>query len=177
MELRGSKTEQNLLAGFSGESMARTRYSIYASRAKAEGYEQIAEIFSKTAENEKEHAKMMLKFLDGVGDTEKNLKAAAYGEHEEWSKIYKEAEEVAAKEGFQEIAAFFRNLGDVEAEHEERYLTLLEGVQQGKTFSEDKPVKWICRNCGYVYEGENAPEVCPVCRHPKAYFERKAENY
>ena len=177
MELKGSKTEANLLAAFAGESMARNRYTFYAYKAEKEGFEQIAGIFHETAENEKEHAEMIFKYLKGVGNTADNLKAGAEGEHEEWAVMYKEMEQVAREEGFTQIANFFKHVAEVEAEHEERYLKLLERVNQHTVFVEDNQVKWKCRNCGYVYVGIEPPEVCPACFHPRAYFERKAENY
>lgn len=177
MEFKGSKTEQNLLAGFAGESMARTRYDIYGGEAKKQGYEQIAAFFYETANNEKEHAKMMLKFLSGIGDTKDNLKAGVDGEHEEWSEIYKKSAEIAEEEGFKEIAVFFRKLCEVERHHEERYSELLKKVESDTVFKEDEETEWVCRNCGYVHKGKNAPEICPVCKHPKAFFEREAKNY
>lgn len=177
MELKGSKTEQNLLASFAGESMARSRYTFYGQAARREGYEQIAELFDLTAYNESIHAQRVLQFLDGIGDTAKNLEAAAFGEHEEWSKIYKEAAEVAAQEGFAEIAAYFKKVSDVEAEHEKRFLKLLNKVKTNTVFKEQSSTQWICKNCGYVHEGTEAPGVCPVCKKPQAFFERKAENY
>lgn len=177
MELKGSKTEANLLHAFAGESMARNKYTYYASVAKKEGYEQIRAIFEETAGNEKEHAKVIFKFLNGIGTTTENLKAAAEGEHDEWAVMYKEMEVVAREEGFENIANFFHEVAKVEAEHEQRYLTLLKRVENGTVFTEEKATVWVCRNCGRVHVGDTAPEVCPVCKHPKAYFERKATNY
>lgn len=177
MELKGSKTEKNLLAAFAGESMARNRYTFYSGQAKKEGYEQIAAIFYETAENEKEHAKVILKFLSGIGTTAENLNAGAMGEHEEWSNMYKEMEKVASEEGFTDIASFFKMVAEVEEEHEKRYLKVLEHVEKNEVFKEEKKTSWKCRNCGYIHYGEIPPQTCPVCKHPMAYFERQAENY
>lgn len=177
MELKGSKTEANLLAAFAGESMARNKYTYYASQAKKEGFEQIHGIFTETAENEKEHAKMIFKFLKGIGNTAENLKAAAEGEHYEWDSMYKEMEIVAREEGFEDIAYFFHEVAEVEEEHEKRYLELLKRVEDKTVFKEEKPTQWVCRNCGYVHEGTEPPAICPACKHPQAYYERKAYNY
>lgn len=177
MDLKGTKTEANLWEAFAGESQARNKYTYYASVAKKEGYEQIAAIFEETANHEKEHAKRALKFLNGIGDTKTNLKDAAAGEHYEWSEMYKKFAEEAREEGFTEIAAFFEKVATVEAEHEKRYLKLLENLEQGKVFKKDAEQRWMCRNCGYVHTGAEAPEICPACAHPKAYFQIKAENY
>ncbi len=190
MEFRGSKTEKNLLAAFAGESQARNRYTYFASQAKKEGYEQIAAIFLETAENEKEHAKLFFKLLKGgdteimaaypsgvIADTAVNLTAAAAGEKLEWSTIYRDFAEEAKKEGFQEASETFAQVAKVEKFHESRYLALLENVKGGKAFKKASPVKWHCRNCGYVFEGSTVPDQCPVCRHPQAYFEVLAENY
>lgn len=177
MELKGSKTEQNLWAAFSGESQARNKYTYFASAAKKEGLEQIAAIFLETADNEKEHAKRIFKFLGGIGSTAENLKAAAGGENHEWTSMYPEFAKVAREEGFTAIAAFFTEVARVEAEHEKRYLALLRSVADGTVFSKAEKVKWHCRNCGAVYEGEEPPEVCPTCTHPKSFFELLAENY
>lgn len=179
MELKGSKTEQNLLAAFAGESQARNKYTYFASKAKKEGYEQIAAIFTETADNEKEHAKLWFKYLEGgeVKDTISNLKAAASGENYEWTEMYKEFAEVARKEGFLEIAAKFEGVAKVEKEHEERYKALLEKVEGHKVFIAEDVVVWKCRNCGHIHVGKQAPELCPVCAHPKAYFELRAKNY
>ena len=189
-KLKGTKTEKLLLAAFAGESQARNRYTYFASAAKKEGYEQIAAIFLDTAENEKEHAKVFFKFLEG-GDAEitatypagqicttlENLKAAAAGENMEWGKLYPEAAKIAAAEGFKEVAAAFTNIAKVEKGHEQRYLCLAANVEDKKVFKKDKPVLWRCRNCGYVHEGPHALELCPACKHPKAYYEVMAENY
>lgn len=177
MELKGTKTEANLWEAFAGESQARNKYTYYASVAKKEGYEQIAAIFEETANHEKEHAKRAFKFLNGIGDTKANLKDAAAGEHYEWSEMYKQFAEEAREEGFTEIAAFFEKVATVEAEHEKRFLKLLENLEQGKVFKKDSEQRWMCRNCGYVHTGAEAPELCPACAHPKAYFQIKAENY
>ena len=177
MELKGSRTEKNLEAAFAGESQARNKYTCFASVATKAGFEQIAGIFLETADNEKEHAKRIYKFLGVVGDTKANLKAAAEGEHYEYTEMYPEFERVAHEEGFAEIADFFKEVAEVEEEHEKRYLTLLKNVQEGKVFKKDKVVKWKCRNCGYVHEGAEAPTECPACAHPKSFYERCAENY
>ena len=179
MELKGSKTEANLLAAFAGESQARNKYSYYASRAKKDGYEQIAAIFEETANNEKEHAKMWFKQLHGgaVPDTVTNLKDAANGENYEWNEMYKEFAEVAEEEGFTEIARLFRGVGDIEKHHEERYLKLLGNIEDNLVFERGEEKVWICRNCGHVYVGQKAPDVCPICNHPQSYMEIKAENY
>lgn len=177
MELKGSKTEQNLLSAFAGESMAANRYTFYSEKAHQEGYEQIKDIFAETAKNEVQHAKRILKFLQGIGTTEENLKAGAYGEHEEWADIYKEMEQVAREEGFTEIAEFFKQVATVEKEHEERYQALRKLLQEKKVFEGDEQTVWICKNCGYVTIGKQPPQVCPVCVHPQAYFERKPNNY
>lgn len=179
MELKGSKTEQNLLAAFAGESQARNKYTYFASKAKKEGYEQIASIFEETANNEKEHAKMWFKELHGgeVPSTEENLEAAADGENYEWTDMYEEFAKVAEEEGFKAIAAKFRGVAAIEKEHEARFRKLLENVRDGLVFSKDGDKIWICRNCGHVHIGKEAPKVCPVCAHPQAYFEVKADNY
>jgi len=179
MELKGSKTEANLKAAFSGESQARNKYTYYASKAKKEGYEQIASLFLETAENEKEHAKIWFKLLhEGeVPDTITNLKDAASGENFEWTDMYDEFAKTAKEEGFTKIAYLFEEVAKIEKEHEERYLKLLENVENELVFSKDGDRIWKCRNCGHIHVGPKAPEVCPVCNHPKAYFEIKAENY
>ena len=179
MELKGSKTEANLMAAFAGESQARNKYDYFASRAKKDGYEQIAAIFQETALNEKEHAKMWFKYLQGgaIMDTVANLKQAAAGEHEEWTSMYKEFAEVADEEGFPEIAREFRGVAKIEKEHEERYLKLLANIENGEVFVRKDKVAWQCRNCGAIVIAEEAPEKCPVCAHPKAYFEIKRDNY
>ena len=177
MELKGSKTEQNLRAAFSGESEARNKYTYFASVAKKEGYEQIAALFLETAENEKEHAKIHFKYLNGIGDTASNLADAAAGENYEWTDMYANFAKVADEEGFTEIAATFRAIAAVEKEHEERYRKLLANVQNGEVFKKGSIVIWKCRNCGHIVVGTEAPEICPVCKHPKSFFEVKAENY
>jgi len=190
MELKGSKTEHNLLASFAGESQARNRYTYFASVAKEAGYEQIAAIFLETADNEKEHAKRYFQFLQGgdaeitatypagvIGDTAANLEVAAAGENLEWTKLYKEAGEVARQEGFQEIASVFKEIAEVEEQHEIRYRKLLKNVKENKVFKKDAVVKWKCRNCGYVHEGTEAPKRCPACDHPQSYYELMGENY
>ena len=168
MELKGSKTEANLWIAFAGESQARNKYDYFASKAKKEGYEQIAAIFQETALNEKEHAKLWFKALDGIGSTEENLVAAAAGENEEWTKMYAEMAKTAEEEGFLALAAQFEGVAKIEKTHEERYLKLLDNLKKGV---------WFCRNCGHVEIAESAPAVCPVCKHPQAYFQVKAENY
>ncbi len=179
MELKGSKTEQNLLAAFAGESQARNKYTYFASKAKKDGYEQIAAIFEETANNEKEHAKMWFKELHGgeVPSTVENLLAAAEGENYEWTDMYEGFAKTAEEEGFKAIAAKFRAVGEIEKHHEERYRKLLKNIEDEVVFSSDGDTIWICRNCGHVVVGPKAPEVCPVCNHPKSYFEKKANNY
>lgn len=177
MEFKGSKTEKNLLSAFAGESQARNKYTYFSSAAKKEGYEQIAEIFQLTADNEKEHAKIWFKLLNGIGTTPENLKSAAGGEHYEWTEMYKEFAEEAKKEGFTDIARLFSMVAKIEKHHEERYLELLKNIEENKTFNKDEKKTWICRNCGFIYIGENAPEKCPVCSHPKAYFELESKNW
>ncbi len=178
-DLKGSKTEQNLMTAFAGESMARNKYTYFASQAKKDGYVQIAEIFEETAANEKEHAKMWFKLLCGgsIPATMENLAAAAAGENEEWTQMYADFAKVAKEEGFDQIAAWFEGVAAIEKEHEERYLKLLENIKAGTVFKADQPVKWHCGNCGHVYEGTEAPGICPVCNHPQSYFRVKAENY
>ncbi|KUO71996.1 MAG: rubrerythrin [Clostridia bacterium BRH_c25] len=177
MDLKGSKTEKNLWEAFAGESQARNKYTYFASAAKKEGYEQISGIFQETADNEKEHAKLIFKFLGGIGDTAENLKHAAEGENYEWSSMYKEFEKIAKEEGFEAIAEFFGKVAAVEKEHEERYLALLKNVEESKVFKRDEQTTWRCRNCGYIHAGAEAPEICPTCKHPRAYFEIAAFNY
>lgn len=177
MNLKGTKTEANLKAAFAGESEARNKYTYWASVAKKEGYEQIAGIFLETADNEKEHAKRLFKFLQGISDTKTHLKEAAAGENYEYTTMYKEFEKVAREEGFDEIADVFREIGEVEEEHEKRYLALLKNIEEGKVFKRDEEVKWRCRNCGYVHKGKEAPEICPACAHPRAHYELLCENY
>lgn len=173
-----SKTYENLATAFAGESMARTKYTFFASQAKKDGYEQIAEIFTKTADNEKEHAKLWYKLMnDGVGDTETNLRLAAEGENEEWTSMYKEFALVAREEGFIDIAELFEGVAAIEREHEERYLALLDNVKKGSVFEKVESREWICRNCGHIHTGRDAPDLCPVCSHPKAYFELREANY
>jgi len=193
MNLRGSETEKNLLKAFAGESQARNRYTYFSSVAKKEGYEQISAIFTETADNEKEHAKIFFKHLEKsngekvgiiasypagkIGTTKENLLAAANGEKEEWSELYPAFEKVARKEGFKEIAESFKQIGEVEEKHEDRYRKLLKNIQEKKVFKRDKVVKWKCRNCGYVHTGKEAPDKCPACKHPQAYYELFEENY
>jgi len=177
MELKGSKTEQNLMTAFTGESQARNKYTYFAAAAKEEGLEQMAGVFLETAENEREHARKEFDFLKGIGDTAANLKAAAAGEHYEWTEMYRGFEQVAREEGFIEIADFFKEVAEVEEEHEKRYLALLKNLQEGMVFQRDKATKWKCRNCGYVHEGTEAPEECPACGFPRSYYELMAENY
>ena len=174
---QGTQTEKNLQAAFAGESQARNKYTYFSSVAKKEGYEQISAIFLKTADNEKEHAKMWLKELNGIGNTAENLKAAADGENYEWTDMYDEFAKVAKEEGFDRIAYLFEAVGKIEKEHEERFKKLLENVEEGKVFEAGEVKIWKCRNCGHIVVGTKAPEICPVCSHPKAYFEIKAENY
>jgi rubrerythrin len=189
-ELKGSETEKNLLKAFAGESQARNRYTYFASQARKEGFEQIKAIFEETADNEKEHAKIFFEYLEGgmleitalypagrIDKTGENLKAAADGEHEEHSTLYPEFERVARKEGFKEIADSFKEIAEVEEFHESRYRELLENVKNNLVFMNDKVVKWHCRNCGYIHEGKEAPDVCPACKHPQAYYEVLSENY
>ena len=188
--IKGTQTEKNLLASFAGESQARNRYTYAASVAKKAGYEQIAAIFLETAENEKEHAKRFFKLLEGgdveisasypagvIGDTAANLHAAAEGEHHEWTKLYKEAAEIADKEGFDVVADQFKEIAEVEEKHEKRYRKLLANIKNNTVFKKDTEVSWKCRNCGYVHKGKEAPEKCPACAHPRAYFEVLNENY
>ncbi len=177
-ELKGTKTEANLMAAFAGESMARNKYTYYASKAKKEGYNQIAALFEETANNEKEHAKIWFKLLhDGIGDTNKNLEDAASGEHYEWTEMYATFAKEAKEEGFNHIAYLFEAVAKIEKDHEERYRKLLGNLEEGIVFSRDGDTVWICNNCGYVHVGKKAPEKCPVCEHPKAYFEIKKNNY
>lgn len=191
-KLKGTKTAENLLKSFAGESQARNRYTYFASVAKREGFEQISAIFLETAENEKEHAKVFFKYLNEInepleitasypagkiGNTKENLLAAANGEKEEWEILYKEFEKIAREEGFEQIANSFKEIAEVEEKHEERYRKLLKNIEEGKVFKKDKRVKWKCRNCGYIHEGEEAPELCPACNHPQSYYEVFEETY
>jgi rubrerythrin len=188
--VKGTKTEQNLLKAFAGESQARNRYTYFAGVAKKAGYEQVAAIFLETADNEKEHAKRFFKYLEGgdveitaaypagvISTTENNLLEAADGENLEWTTLYADFEKVAREEGFEEIAVQFKEIAEVEEEHEKRYRKLLQNIKEGRVFKRDKVVKWHCRNCGYVHEGKEAPKECPACKHPQAYYEILAENY
>ncbi|MEK7448973.1 MAG: rubrerythrin [Planctomycetota bacterium] len=188
--INGTRTEKNLMASFAGESQARNRYTYFAGGAKKEGYEQVAAIFHETADNEKEHAKRFFKLLEGgdveitasypvgvIGDTSANLAASAEGEHLEWTRIYKEAEEIARSEGFPQIARQFKEIAEVEEQHERRYRKLLLNLKEGQIFKKDTVVKWKCRNCGYVHEGKEAPKECSACAHGQAYFELLCENY
>ncbi|MFH1249341.1 MAG: rubrerythrin family protein [archaeon] len=188
--IKGSKTEQNLLKAFAGESQARNRYTYFASAAKNEGYEQVAAIFLETAENEKEHAKVFFKYLEGgdveitaiypagkIGNTLQNLDASMKGEAMEWGTIYPEFEKVAREEGFEDVANSFKEIAEVEEQHERRYYRLLKNLAEGKVFKKVEVVKWRCRNCGYVHEGKEAPKECPACKHPQSYYEVMLENY
>ena len=179
MDLKGSRTEKNLQIAFAGESQARNKYTYWASQAKKEGYEQIAALFLETAENEKEHAKLWFKWLEGgkIKDTASNLLAAAEGENYEWTDMYAEMAKVAREEGFIAIAIQMEGVAAIEKEHEERYRKLLDNIEQGKVFIREEPKMWICRNCGHIHYGEEAPAVCPVCAHPQSYFEIRKENY
>ncbi|MEG1544971.1 MAG: rubrerythrin family protein [Tannerellaceae bacterium] len=188
--IKGTLTEQNLLKSFAGESQARTRYTFFASKAKKEGYEQIAGVFAETADQEKEHAERFFKFLEGgmveitasypagmIGTTIENLTAAAAGENEEWSDLYPEFARIAEEEGFKQIAVAYRMIATVEAEHEKRYRKLLANIEAGEVFEKEEEIVWQCRNCGYIHKGKKAPQKCPACEHPQAYFEPKKENY
>lgn len=177
MELKGSKTEANLKYAFAGESQARNKYTYFASAARKEGFQQIAAIFEETAENEKEHAKLWFKALDGIGTTLENLLAAAAGENEEWTDMYKRFAEEAKEEGFDQLAYRFAAVAAIEKTHEERYRKLAANVENEEVFVKVGERKWVCRNCGHIYYGEKAPQICPVCSHPQAFFEVKAENY
>ena len=176
-ELKGSKTEQNLWAAFAGESQARNKYTYFASRAKKDGYVQISKLFEETANNEKEHAKIWFKLLNGIGTTEENLKAAADGESYEWTDMYPEFAKTARDEGFDKIAELFEGVAKIEKAHEERYRKLLANIKTGRVFSNDGDTIWECANCGHIVVGGKAPEVCPICNHPQSYFERRATNY
>lgn len=178
MNLKGTKTEKNLMEAFAGESQARNKYTYYASKAKKEGYEQIASLFLETADNEKEHAKIWFKLLhDGVGPTVENLKDAAAGENGEWTDMYARMEKEAREEGFNDIADLFKGVAAIEKEHEERYLALLKNIEDGTVFKKNQKVVWICRNCGHIVDAVEAPDKCPVCDHPKAYFQLRVINY
>ena len=177
MELKGSKTEANLLKAFAGESQARNKYTYFAGQARKDGYEQIAAIFEETAGNEKEHAKLWFKALGGIGKTADNLIAAAEGEHGEWTEMYKEMADTADEEGFPEIAAQMRGVAAIEKEHEERYRKLADNIKNDKVFKKDEEVLWQCSNCGHQFTAKSAPKVCPVCKHPLAYFQIKPENF
>lgn len=177
-DLKGTKTEANLMAEFAGESQARNKYTYFASKAKKEGFEQISKFFEETANNEKEHAKIWFKLLhDGVADTKTNLKDAAAGENYEWTSMYAEFAKQAKEEGFDKIAFLFEQVAKIEKEHEQRYLTLLKNIEENAVFEKSEKVVWQCSNCGHIHEGTSAPEVCPVCDHPKAYFQILAKNY
>ena len=177
MELKGSKTEANLLKAFAGESQARNKYTYFASKAKKEGYNQIAEVFEETAENEKEHAKLWFKHLNGIGSTYENLLAAAAGENGEWTEMYKEMAQTAREEGFEAIARQFEGVAEIEKRHEERYLKLAKNVKENTVFVKEGEKVWICTNCGHIHVGKTAPEACPVCAHPKAYFKILNEEF
>ena len=177
MELKGSQTEKNLWAAFAGESQARNKYTYYASKEKKDGFVQISNIFQETADNEKEHAKIWFKLVQGVGETAANLKDAAAGEHEEWTSMYPGFAKTAREEGFTKIAALFEAVGKIEKEHEERYQLLLTNVEKDKVFKKDEKVIWQCLNCGYVCESPTAPQVCPVCDHPQSFFQIMPKNY
>lgn len=177
MELKGSKTEQNLMAAFAGESQARNKYDYYASKAKKDGYEQIAAIFQETALNEKEHAKMWFKLFHGINSTIDNLVDAAAGENYEWTEMYEQFAKVADEEGFHDIAEKFRGVAAIEKAHEERYRKLAQNIKEGEVFVKLDENVWVCRNCGHIHVGKTAPELCPVCAHPQAYFELRKENY
>ena len=176
-EIKGTKTEKNLMEAFAGESQARNKYTYFASVAKKEGYEKITAYFLETAENEKEHAKLHLKYLGGIGSTVENLKAAAAGELEEHTDMYPNMAREAREEGFNDIAFVFESIGKIEKAHKERYLKLLEEVETGKFFAKEEAVKWRCRNCGHIHEGKESPAVCPVCKHPRSYFELVEDHY
>ena len=177
MNLEGTKTAQNLLTAFAGESQARNKYTYYASAARKEGYEQIADIFQLTADNEKEHAKIWFKLIGGIKNTENNLKDAAAGENGEWTEMYPEFAKTAQEEGLDSIAKLFTMVAEIEKEHEKRYRALLDNMEKKQVFQRPESQIWVCRNCGHVYNGTQAPIVCPVCAHPQSYFEIKSENY
>ncbi|MBR5236679.1 MAG: rubrerythrin family protein [Clostridia bacterium] len=177
MQLAGTQTEQNLRTAFAGESQARNKYTYYASAAAKEGYEQIAEIFAETAKNEMAHAKIWFKLLGGITNTKDNLKESAAAENSEWTEMYAEFAKTAKEEGFDSVARLFTAVGEIEKEHEERYKALIENLEKNQVFSRQEEAVWICRNCGHIHKGKEAPEACPVCAHPKAYFEIRAKNY
>lgn len=177
MNMKGSKTEKNLMDAFAGESMARNKYTYYASKAKKEGYEQISALFQATADNEKEHAKLWFKEFHGIGDTYENLLDAAAGEHYEWTEMYKEFAKTAREEGFNDLAAQMELIAKIEKQHEERYKQLADNIKGNKVFGKEQEIVWECRNCGHRHIGKNAPEICPACRHPKSYFEVEVKNY
>lgn len=177
MDLSGTKTEQNLMTAFAGESQARNKYTYFASVASGEGYEQIAHIFRETADNEKAHAKIWFKLLGGISNTKTNLEAAAAGENSEWTEMYAEFAKTAKEEGFDSIARLFSAVADIEREHEERFRALIENIESKKVFEKETETTWICRNCGHIHRGTSAPNVCPVCAHPQAYFEERTKNY
>ena len=176
-ELKGSKTEENLWKAFAGESQARNKYTYFASKAKKDGYVQISKLFEDTANNEKEHAKIWFKLLEGISDTKTNLKSAAEGEEYEWTNMYPEFAKTAREEGFDKIAALFEGVAKIEKAHEERYRKLLKNIESGIVFSSDNDTMWECLNCGHIVFGKKAPDVCPICNHPQSYFERRANNY
>ncbi len=177
-DLKGTRTEANLYAAYSGESGARQKYTIYADRAKKQGFEQIAAVFEETANNERAHAELWFRFINGeTENTAQNLKEAAGGEHYEWSDMYKKFAEEAEQEGFADIARLFKGVADIEREHETRYLALMQDVEEQKVFKKDQKITWFCRNCGYMHEGDKAPEKCPICSYPKAYFEPYKKKY
>ncbi|MDR1042649.1 MAG: rubrerythrin family protein [Clostridiales Family XIII bacterium] len=176
-DLKGTKTYDNLMTAFAGESQARNKYTFYASRARKDGYVQIAKFFEETAGNEKEHAEVWFKYFHGIGDTPENLADAAAGEHYEWTEMYKEFAKTARDEGFDEISTQMENVGKVEAEHEKRYLKLKDNIESGMVFKRDKPVKWQCSNCGFISKGTEAVDTCPACKHPKAYFQLVEKNF
>lgn len=177
MNLKGTRTEANIKAAFAGESQARNKYTFYAAQAKKEGYEQMAAIFLETADHEKEHAKRLLRFINGIGDTKENLRDAAAGEHYEWTEMYREFAEVAKSEGFDQVAEVFLEIAEVEEEHEKRFLALLKNIDEGRVFKREDDVRWKCRNCGYIHQGKEAPKVCPACAHPQGHYELFTEPY
>jgi rubrerythrin len=177
MIIKGTKTEDNLKAAFAGESMARNKYAFYANQARKDGYERIADFFEETAENERQHAKIWFKYLHDIAQTPENLKDAAAGEHYEWTEMYSGFAQTAREEGFKELALMFENVAKIEKEHEERFNKLLQTIQDGSVFAKEDQVAWVCKKCGHIHIGTSAPKVCPVCKHPQAYFEVRCENY